>query len=459
MKNSLDKSGEADPFRESPEPNATISEALVLQELQRVLASQTFHAALAQKKFLSYAVEHTITGCAHEVKEYTVGVEVFRRGQSFDPRLDPIVRVEARKLRSRLAKYYEGEGERNPLRINLPSRGYVPTFEHVTEPSPHLPSASSAQDGSDDTPLGPVAGEVSPNLPPSPAPQSNAAILKTLVSVRWRTAGLIGAALILAAAVIYGGRLVLASRGGAHVTPSIAVLPFQNLGDSKDQSFADGLTDDLIDSLGTVQGLQVVARTSSFQFRSKTLDIREIGRKLNVGTVLEGSVRVYGNRLRITAQLDDTLNGYRLWSNSYERSFEDALFVQRDISQAIVAALLQGFDKIGTPLNFRFSPGKTVSVKPEAYQNYLRGVYFWNKQTAESIKTAMQYFEQAIAQQADYALPYTGLARCYMNIPAFTTARTREVIPKIRELASKALDLDSGLSEPHIELAFAAFLE
>ncbi len=134
---------------------------------------------------------------------------------------------------------------------------------------------------------------------------------------------------------IAGRKIFFAGR--IPVGPSIAVIPFENLGDVKDESFSDGLTEELINSLGRVQGLHVVGRTSAFQFRSKSIDVREIGERLNVRTVLEGGVRIYGDRLCITAELVDTANGYSVWSSSYERNFEDALFIQRDISQAIVS--------------------------------------------------------------------------------------------------------------------------
>ncbi len=447
-------------------PDESVSGDLIRQELARLLASQTFHAAKGQKRFLWFVVEQTLAGCAQELKEYTVGVQVFKRGSQFDPRLDTIVRVEARKLRTRLAKYYEGEGKRNPLRIALPSRGYVPTFRQP-DPVSALPEAPprSIQDGGSDqevaqsisTAVGlPATLEFSADGLGQGAPA-----ISSLFASRWLAPVVLCALLMLTGVSIYiaSGRLSRGSQTAFPLAPSIAVLPFQNLGNIKDESFADGLTEDLIDSMGRVKGLQVVARTSAFQFRSKTLDIREIGRALNVRTVLEGSVRTYGNRMRITAQLDDTSNGYRLWSNSYEGSFENALFVQRDIAQEIVTALREQFATAGGVPDLRFSPRKAVPLKPEAYQDYLRGVYFWNKQTTESVKTAIAYFGQAIAEEPDYAPSYTGLARCYMNIPSFGTTRARDVAPKIRELALKALALDSSLAEPHIDLAFVAFLK
>ena len=453
MKDFVDKEHDPKPVEPddqgSPQPLPCFE--MIQEELERVVASKTFHTAEAQRRFLRFAVEHTLAGRSHEVKEYTVGSEVFGRGRTFDPRLDNIVRAEARKLRSRLVKYYENEGLHDPVRIEFPSRGYVPVFrgaEAVCEaPADAVSPAPSLTD--------PAIGSVPPA---SQFSESNASAVTPLSPRLLRRAALLAGVLAVTGAVIYAARLEWSRRRPLPPATSIAVLPFRNLGDTKDESFSDGLTDDLIDSLGRVQGLHVVARTSSFQFRSPALDVREIGEKLNVRTVLEGSVRMYGSRLRITAQLDDATNGYRVWSDSYERDFQDALFIQRDISQAIVAALGAEFAKGDGPKRLTFSPSKTVTVNPEAYQDYLRGLYFWNKQTSDSIGTAMRYFHQSIAKDPSYALPFTGLARCYVNIPAFDRTRGREVGPKIRELALKALSLDSSLAEPHIDLAYAAFL-
>jgi TolB-like protein len=143
--------------------------------------------------------------------------------------------------------------------------------------------------------------------------------------------------------VAVGGR----ARTVSSQVRSIAVLPFLNLGEGKaDEDFGDGLTEELIELLGRAPGTYVVARTSSFQFRGKTLDIREIGRRVNARTILEGSVRKYGGRLRINAELVDTSTGYRLWSKSYDRELDDPLAIQREISQAIVSAVEAQLDGV-----------------------------------------------------------------------------------------------------------------
>jgi len=287
------------------------SAAEVKAELKRLLDSRTFRAAERQKNFLRYTVEQELEGHADRIKEYSIATEVFHRGDSFDPRLDPIVRIEARKLRLRLAKYYSSEGERDPIRIEFPKGGYAPVFRHVLIAA-KAPQAAISE-----------AGPSTYRRAPS-----------------WKVGVVVAAILLLAAAAIYWlGLDRRVATAPSHVT-SIAVLPFLNLGESReDDYFSDGLTEELIALLGRVPGLQVVARTSSFQYRGQTLDVREIGKKLNASTILEGSVRKYGGGLRITAQLVDASNGYRIWSESYDRELKDALAVQREISQAIVSAL------------------------------------------------------------------------------------------------------------------------
>ena len=447
--------------------NGALPDALIRAELERIVTSQIFRTSDAQRRFLQYIVEQSLIGNSNELKEYTLGVHVFNRGTTFDPRLDPIVRVEARKLRARLAKYYDTEGcDERQVKIELPSGGYIPRFRdltassHATVPAIEKAPRKSKPADRDTEKLsrrneGVESGRSSLDflglIRSGKSQIKNAVVLRRI--------GAIVALLVVACLATYAGRLFFGKDGTPNSGASIAVLPLQDLGDNKDESFSDGLTDELIDSLGRVQGLQVVARSSAFQFRGKTADVREIGKKLNVRTLLEGSVRIYGNRLRVTVVLEDTTNGFRIWSNSYERNFEDVLLVQRNISEAVVTALRGQLAMVAAPQELKFSPAKTNPVNVEAYQDYLKGLYFWNKQTKESIETAKNYFERSIELAPAYAPSYTGLARCYVNLPGFSRIAAREVTSKIRELAEKAVQLDSSLSEAHIQLAYASFLE
>ena len=308
--------------------------------LEQILGSRTFQGAEAQKKFLRYVVENVVDRQSTHIKEVSIGIDVFNRGDQFDPRIDTIVRVEARKLRTRLNRYYETEGASDPIRILFPARGYTPSFQFAEE------SREPLRDVGEPFPEGvesSVTAEVSPSAnifsaaysdsPPNEGRQHTSKQRKLLF-------GLAIVALLVCGAVMFS-RL---SRGPSAGTPSIAVLPFRNLGDAQDDaSISDGLTDELIDTLGRVQGLRVIARTSSFQFGGGKTDLHDIGQKLNVRMVLEGSVGKYGGRLRISAQLDDVSNGLRVWSNSYDRDAKDILEVQKEISEAIVGALHSQF--------------------------------------------------------------------------------------------------------------------
>jgi tetratricopeptide (TPR) repeat protein len=201
--------------------------------------------------------------------------------------------------------------------------------------------------------------------------------------------------------------------------------------------------------------LHVVARTSAFQFKGQALDIRKIGLALNVGTVLEGSVRRYGNRLRITVQLNDATNGYRLWSKSYDRELKDALAVQREIALAITGALgLELIGKNGRPW-LAASADAAMPVNPEAYQDYLRGRYFAKKETVDGMRTAIAYFRQAIAKDPRYAPAYSGLARCYSGLPPLSDARPLYLVPQIRAAALRAIELDDTIGEAHVTLGYA----
>jgi len=411
-------------------------------ELEKVLASRAFRTAKGQKNFLRYAVEQTIAGHGNEIKEYSVGVEVFNRGESFDPRLDPIVRIEARNLRLRLAKYYLGEGEQDDLRIEFSKGSYSPSFRAIS-----LPDQS-------EEPTNQVSA--APSSPPQTAPRRAAGTVRSFLE---RRTWILAAALLVLAG--FAGFLLRIGQRRSPVSkesPSIVVLPFLNRSDDpgKDtEVFSDGLTDELIDLLGRVPGLHVVARTSAFQFKGQALDIRKIGNALNVGTVLEGSVRRYGNRLRITVQLNDATNGYHLWSKSYDRELKDSLAVQREIALAITGALgLELVGKNGRPW-LAASAEAAMPVNPEAYQDYLRGRYFAKKETAEGMRTAIGYFGQAIAKDPKYAPAYAGLARCYSGIPPLSDTRPLDVVPQIRAAALKAIELDDTIGEAHVTLGYA----
>ena len=205
-----------------------------------------------------------------------------------------------------------------------------------------------------------------------------------------------------------------------------------------------------------VPGLHVVARTSAFQFKGKTVDVRKIGRDLAVRTILEGSVQTSGNRIRITAQLDDAANGYHLWSERYDREGTDVLAVQQEISRAITETLGVKLAFGGAAAGVAYA---AAARNPEAYENYLKGRYFWNKSTREGFESAIGYFQQAVAKDSSYAPAYVGLANSYARMPTFSPMSLRESAPKAKAAALKALELDSALGEAHVALANVYFDE
>ena len=229
---------------------------------------------------------------------------------------------------------------------------------------------------------------------------------------------------------------------------SIAVLPFTNMSaDDENEYFCDGLAEELLNALAKIEDLKVAARTSSFSFKNKNADASQIGKALHVKTILEGSVRKSGNRLRITAQLINAADGYHLWSERYDREMKDIFDVQDEITLAVVDALkvkLFGEEQ-GAVL-------KRHTRNPEAHEFYLRGLFYFNRFTPDDFQKASESFRRAIAIDPRYASAYAGLADAYTELSFFSSSPS-ETMPKAREAANKALELDDRLGEAHNSLA------
>jgi serine/threonine protein kinase/Tfp pilus assembly protein PilF len=232
--------------------------------------------------------------------------------------------------------------------------------------------------------------------------------------------------------------------------PSVAVLPFTNLSPDKEQEyFCDGMAEEIINALTQVEGLRVVARTSAFSFRGREIDIREIGRKLNVETLLEGSVRKAGNRLRITAQLVNVADGYHLWSERFDRDLADVFAIQDEISLAIVDKL-----KVKLLKEEKARLVKRYTDDPEAYSLYLKGRYFWYRRYEGGLQKGVEYFQQAIDQDPLYALAYAGIADCYNQFGLWGFLHPKEAYPKAKVACAKALEIDDTLAEAYASLGW-----
>ncbi len=234
----------------------------------------------------------------------------------------------------------------------------------------------------------------------------------------------------------------------------IAVLPFVNASPEPDTEYlSDGITDELIDALAKVDGLRVASRTSVFALKSKAQDVRAIGALLDAAWVLEGTVRRAGQRLRITAQLTTTDNGRVLWSERFDRTFEDVFAIQEEIARTIVETLrTMSFAELAQPASTRHTSSIT------AYGLYLKGRYAWNKRTQEGVTEAIRYFEHAIAEDPEYAQAYAGLADSYSLQLDYRNVAVAEGFALAKEYARKALALDDTVAEPHASLAWSVFV-
>jgi len=259
-------------------------------------------------------------------------------------------------------------------------------------------------------------------------------------------------------AALVAGYVLLTRRPGSSGDParSIAVLPFVNIGaDPNNEPFSDGMSEELITALAKVEGLRVTARTSAFSFKGKEVDVREIGNKLNVGYVLEGSVRRAGPRLRVSAQLINATTGYHLWSDEYDRDAGDVFAVQDEITRAIVGALRL---KLSGAANAALV--KPATGNAEAHDLYLQGRYFFAKRDSTSLRKAQDYFERAIADDPSYALAYAGLSDAYSHRAVFGYVPPHDIHSKAKQAVLRALALDSTLVEAHTSLGFIElFLE
>ena len=241
-----------------------------------------------------------------------------------------------------------------------------------------------------------------------------------------------------------------AAATATYKTPSIAVLPFANMSrDADDEYFSDGLAEEILNLLAKIPGLKVTARTSSFAFRGKEQDITKIAEALRVRTILEGSVRRAGNRIRVTAQLINAADGYHLWSERYDRDMTDVFTIQDEIAQAIAGAL---------QVTLAPEPAAPRRYTPNlaAYEAYLKGHHYQFKFTPESVARAMAAYQQAIALDPNFALAHVGQSDYFLALANIGLMPAKEAMPLVREHARMALDINPTLAEAHAMLGIVA---
>jgi TolB-like protein/DNA-binding winged helix-turn-helix (wHTH) protein/Flp pilus assembly protein TadD len=265
----------------------------------------------------------------------------------------------------------------------------------------------------------------------------------------WRR---LGAGLAVLLVILLASILYLRNRPSSALIRSLAVLPLESLsGDASQDYFADGMTDELITDLGQISALRVISRTSVMSYKRVRKPLPQIARELNVDGVVEGTVLRSGNQVRITAQLINASDDKHLWSHSYEGDFRDALALQNQVARSIAEEI-----RINVSPREQTELKSVKVVNPQAYESYLKGRFFWNKRTADGLKVAAAYFNEAVDEDPNYAQAYSGLADTYALLGdwQYEAMSPKEALPKAKTAAIKALELNNTLGEAHNSLAF-----
>jgi TolB-like protein/Flp pilus assembly protein TadD len=342
------------------------SDERALEQLNRILASKAFRQADRLKRFLSFVVAETLSGRSDRLKEFAVGVEVFGKDTSFDPRNDPIVRVQARRLRAQLSRYYREEGQADELVIEMPKGGYAPIFRPLKSTPPKRSFS-----------------------PP------------------------------------------LVSRN------TVLVLPFADHSPGGDQKyFCEGLSQEIIHTLAGMDAIRLVAASP------------EPGGRQNAAMIVSGSVRLAGSEVRITTNLIDTASDSYLWSGSMDRKLENIFALQEEVARA-VAEELRGQLAGGQSARGPGRPTENLA----AYNLYLQGRYHLNQRTEEGLRKAVEFFDKAIVEDAQYAHAYSGLADAYSLLGHYGVLAPAEVWTKTASNAAWAVVQDEHSAEAHTSLA------
>ena len=401
-------------LRQVPSRDPEISLDSIRAELESILSSKTFRVATGQKDLLRFVVDETLANRADLLKEYWIGVKVFRRGESFDPRMSSIVRLEARKLRASLARYFETEGTKDRVCVEIPKGGYAPVFSLLDQC-------------------------------PALRPSTRTAALARPQPANSRLAG------------ARSERRVTEESTREVTTVSLAVLPFLDRNaDQEVRFFADGLTDELTVALGRIPHLQLVAQSSAGCFRGESIDVREVGRLLKVQIVIEGSVRRCGHKFRISVQANETKSGYVLWVNSYDReaTSRNVLQVQQKVSAAVTKGLLPRiFDRIPSNTADDAAVETTPMDRRTEVQTVPGARIFKKGYRPDPLEGSTICIDEALSRQLRSARDYVDLAKSLVLEPFWKAASIRDSAARIKSMASKALKLDGSLGEAHAAMA------
>ena len=414
---------------------------VIKEQLARLLESGVFKQADRLSRFLEYIVEASLSGRSKKLNQYLIGLEVFDRDETFDPAVDSAVRVEAGRLRAKLREYYTEIGQNDPILIELPKGSYAVKIQtKISAGVSETPTKGWSSIGQKITPTILFLGVIiigtyliysiseditSTNDATSTTQNSDAnSNLDT------------------------GPQTILESSG----KPTIAILPFDNMSNDPEQEyFSDGITEDIITDLSKISGLFVIARHSTFIYKGKQVNIKEISRQLGARYVLEGSVRKAGGQLRITAQLIDAQTNNHLWAERYDRELNDIFAIQDDVSRKIVDALEVKLSALEAK---RLGHKGTDNIA--AYEAILRGQEQFYSFTVGGINSAIDSFSRSIELDQNYAEAYAWKSRAlvYSYITGINNSREEMLLPAM-SLAKRAIELDKFLPIAHANLGWA----
>ena len=392
----------------------------IREQLVRILNSGPFHQSQRRQRFLEYLVNETLAGRGERLKAYNVALEVFDRPETFDPTVDPLVRIEAARLRDKLREYYEADGRSDPIHIDLPKGTYAPLIE-FREGEQQVKSVSKRR-------------------------------------MRWQITVPVLALILMLGAVGAWLTRDLWMPARAPEGPAIAILPFANLSDDpKQEYFSDGLTEDLMTELSRAsRDLRVLARNTTFQYKGKAVDVPKIGRELGARYVLEGSVRRTDDRLRVMAQLIETQTGTHVWADRFDREMADIFLVQDEIVSQIVAKIAGNFGVID--INEARSATRKNPDEIQAYDLVLRAQAVMRPEWSnETFSAAKELLRQAIALDPLNARARRELAYLAVIGWVFRFDKTPEPPQEITAQAAKAVQLDPADARAHMVAASAYF--
>ena len=415
----------------------------VRSQLGRILASGPFHNSKRRQRFLEYLVTETLAGRGERLKAYNVAVEVFERPETFDPVVDPIVRIEAARLRDKLREYYESDGRSDPIHIELPKGGYA---AHIAFRQPAAP-----------VPLPGIAlTEAADHVEPDSTLARPISLLSSLTIIDRKQLSTLAAAALL---IVAAGLLMMKGRNAGPslpAKPSIAVLPVENIGgDPKWDRLAVGITEDIITDLSHSKDLIVIARNSTEVYKGRPSDIRQIGRDLNVKYVLEGSIQPMGERIRVTAQLIEATSGSHVWSERYDRPVDDLFMVQNDVTGKI-AGTLAGYEGAVAEAE-RSLVRRKPPANLTAFDTYLLAMEAKHKVTKDGLIEAEVLFHKALELDPQLARAYVGLVdvQFYLIDLGFAPS-VDEALSKMMTAAGMAVTLDPNDGKTHYALGLAS---